>query len=120
MELYLDGSSHKDGTRIGVFILSPQDIPTRFKCRIDEKCSNNEVEYEALIKGLQILKEFGGSRIEVRGDSELVIKHVTREYKYIKENLLKYFVMATQLLEYIEIADITHVPISQLCIPYLL
>lgn len=108
--LYFDGLIHKDRTGIGVLILSLQDIPTRFKCRIDEKCSNNEAEYDALIIGLRILKELGSSRIEVRGDSGLVIKQVTQEYKCIKENLLKYFVMATQLLEYFEVADITHVP----------
>ena len=83
--LYLDESSHKYGTGIGVLILSPQDIPTRFKCRIDEKCSNNKAEYEALISGLRILKELGASKIEVREDSELVIKQVTREYKCIKK-----------------------------------
>lgn len=93
--LYFYRSSHKDGTGIEVLILSPQDILTRFKCRIDEKCSNNEVEYEALVTGLRILEELGARKIEVRGDSELVIKQVTREYKCIKENLLRYFVMAT-------------------------
>lgn len=91
-------------------IRSPQDISIRFKCRIDEKCSNNEVEYEALITGLRILKELGASKIEVKGDLELVIKQVTREYKCIKENLLRYFVMATQLLDDFEIVGITHVP----------
>lgn len=44
------------------------------------------------------------------GDSELVIKKVTREYKCIKESLLKYFVTATQLLEHFEVTDIRHVP----------
>lgn len=29
--LYFDGSSHKYGTRFGVFILSPQDVLTRSK-----------------------------------------------------------------------------------------
>lgn len=57
--LYFDGSSHKDGMGIGVLILSLQDISIRFKCRIDEKCSNNEVEYEALIIDLRIMKELG-------------------------------------------------------------
>ncbi|XP_050919351.1 uncharacterized protein LOC127136884 [Lathyrus oleraceus] len=107
--LYFDGSSHKDGTGVGVLILSPQDGPTRFKCKINEKCSNNEAEHEALIIGLRLLKGLGASRIELRRDSELVIKQVTREYKCIKENLLKYFVTATQLLEYFEVADIKHV-----------
>ncbi|XP_050878857.1 uncharacterized protein LOC127082674 [Lathyrus oleraceus] len=107
--LYFDGSSHKDGTGVGVLISSPQDVPTRFKCRIDKKCSNNKAEYEPLITGLRILKELGASRIEVRGDLELVIKQVTQEYKCIKENLLKYFVTTTQLLEYFEVTEITHV-----------
>lgn len=40
----------------------------------------------------------------------MVIKQVTREYKCIKEILLKYFVTETQLLEYFEVADIKHVP----------
>lgn len=59
---------------MGVLILSIHDAPTRFKCRINVKCSNNEAKYEALITGLRILKELGASRIEVKGDSELVIK----------------------------------------------
>lgn len=51
--LYFEGSSHKDGIGVGVLILSPQVGPTKFKYRINEKCSNNEAEYEALIVGLQ-------------------------------------------------------------------
>ncbi|XP_050887810.1 uncharacterized protein LOC127092955 [Lathyrus oleraceus] len=111
--LYFDGSSHKDGTGVGVLILSPQVGQTEFKYRISEKCSTNEAEYEALIVCLQLLKGMGASRIEVRGDSELIIKKVTHEYKCIKGSLLKYFVTATQLLEHFEVADIRHVPRSE-------
>ncbi|XP_050897084.1 uncharacterized protein LOC127103889 [Lathyrus oleraceus] len=108
--IYFDGFSHKDGTGVGVLIASPRVGPTMFKYRIMEKCSNNEAEYEALIVGLQLLKGMGASRIEVRGDSELIIKQVTCEYKCIKGSLLKYFVTATRLLEHFEVADIRHVP----------
>ncbi|XP_050890648.1 uncharacterized protein LOC127096070 [Lathyrus oleraceus] len=108
--LYFDGSSHKDGTGVGVLIVSPQVGPTKFKYKIREKSSNNKLEYEALIVGLQLLKGMGASRIKVREDSELIIKQVTREYKCIKGSLLKYFVTATRLLEHFEVADIRHVP----------
>lgn len=79
--LYFDGSSHKDETGVGVLILSPQVGPTKFKYRISEMCSNNKAEYEALIVDLHLLKGKGSSQTEVRGDSELIIKQVTREYK---------------------------------------
>ncbi|XP_050918742.1 uncharacterized protein LOC127136193 [Lathyrus oleraceus] len=108
--LYLDGSSQKNGTGVRVLILSPQVGPTKFKYMINEKCSNNKSEYEALIVGLQLLKELGAIRIEVRGDSELIIKQVMREYKCIKRSLLKYFVTSTRLLEHFEVADIRHLP----------
>lgn len=52
----------------------------------------------------------GVSQIEVMGDSELVVKQVTREYKCIKGSLQKYFLTATRLLEHFEVADIRHVP----------
>lgn len=108
--LYFDGSSHNDETGVGVLILSPHDGPTKFKYMISEKCSNNEAEYEALIMGLRLLKGMGASQIEVKGDSELVVKQVTREYKCIKGSLLKYFVTATQLLEHFEVIGIRHIP----------
>lgn len=70
-------------------------VRTKFKYKISEKCSNNEAEYMALIMGLRLLKGMGASRIEVYGDSELVVKQVTHKYKCIKGSLLKYFVTAT-------------------------
>ena len=80
-QCYFDGSKHKQGTGVGIFILSPYGVPTRFCYNIKGGCSNNEAEYEALIIGLQIMLGVGIKDINIKGDSELVVKKLTKEYK---------------------------------------
>ena len=53
--LYFDGSRHQKGARIGLLLVSPCGEPTCFMFKILYECSNNEVEYEALIMGLELL-----------------------------------------------------------------
>jgi ribonuclease HI len=108
--LYFDSYSHKNGTRVGVFILSPLNIPTKFKYKIKDFCSNNDAEYDALIVGLEILLGLGAKNVVIKGDSELVEKQLTKEYKCISENLLSYFVSANSLLSNFESVSFQHVP----------
>src|SRR3954470_17460252 len=111
-KLFFDGSSHKNGSGIGVLIISPKGLPTKFHCKMKEVCSNNEIEYEALITSLKALIDLGATRVEIRGDSELVIRQIKKEYKCIKENLIMYYAIVIRLLESFEHVEILHVPRS--------
>ena len=51
----------------------------RYAIRIHFLVSNNVAEYEALISGLHIAIELGIQRLDVRGDSQLVIDQVMKE-----------------------------------------
>jgi len=43
--------------------------------------TNNAAEYEALIRGLELARAAGARRIEVRSDSELLVRQMTGEYR---------------------------------------
>jgi ribonuclease HI len=45
------------------------------------RATNNSAEYRALILGLDKARELGATRLEVRGDSELIIKQMRGEYR---------------------------------------
>ena len=72
--------------------------------------TNNVAEYTALVLGLERAIELGISRIEVRADSELLIRQLQGEYRVKSEKLRPLFARATRMLERFEYAKLTHVP----------
>jgi ribonuclease HI len=48
-------------------------------------CTKNEVEYEALIKGMNLALQMKIEHLIINGDSELVINHIRKKYKIKKE-----------------------------------
>jgi ribonuclease HI len=52
-----------------------------FAIPIQPTVTNNQAEYEALLRGLQYLKEAKAISVEIDGDSELVIKQLNGQYE---------------------------------------
>ena len=50
-----------------------------YMIRLHFPASNNMAEYEALLSSLRIAIELGIKRLDVRGDSQLVIDQVMKE-----------------------------------------
>jgi hypothetical protein len=71
--LYFDGSVMKTGASAGLLFISPLGEHMRYAVRLHFPASNNMAEYEALFCGLRIAIETGIKRLDVRGDSQLVI-----------------------------------------------
>ena len=92
---------------------SPMGIKTQIAFKLEGNYSNNQIEYEALIIGLEILLEMGIKSVEVYGDSQLVIRQFTSDYKCCSSSIAPYFVAVRQLLEQFSNAKLNHIPLSK-------
>jgi len=72
--------------------------------------TNNVAEYKALIAALQQAKKMGGTQVEIRADSELMIRQLNGRYKIKSEGLKPLYIEATQLLTKFETVSLKHVP----------
>ena len=77
--MFSDGSVMKTGADAGLLFISPLGDHMRYMIRLHFPASNNMAEYEALLSGLRIAIELGVKRLDVRGDSQLVIDQVMKE-----------------------------------------
>lgn len=72
--------------------------------------TNNQAEYQALIRGLEAAKKFGASEVAVVMDSELIIKQLKQEYRVRDKGLAPLFVKAWNLLHGFKKYALRHVP----------
>ena len=76
--MYFDGATNQSGYGIGVLLVSPQGdhIPRSVRLAFSDRhpATNNIVEYEACILGLETALELGIRQMEVFGDSNLVLR----------------------------------------------
>ena len=61
--------------------------------------TNNQAEYQALIKGLELLKEVRADAVEIFGDSMLVINQLAGIYECRSKVLITYYEKSMQLLK---------------------
>ena len=77
---------------------------------IEQQATNNEAEYLGLLTGLQSALALGIKRIQVEGDSELVIKQVNGVYKVKAENLKGLYAEVINVIRKFDWYQISHIP----------
>jgi ribonuclease HI len=88
--MYFDGSVMKEGASVGLVFISPLGVHMEYLVRLHFPASNNAAEYEALINGLRITVEIGMKRLEIRGDSELVVDQVMKDKNCVDSKMAAY------------------------------
>jgi hypothetical protein len=72
--------------------------------------TNNQVEYEALLRGLQYLREAKAISVEIFGDSELVIKQLNGQYECRNDILRNYYEECKEILKIFQLVILQHIP----------
>jgi ribonuclease HI len=81
-----------------------------FAIPIQPTITNNQAEYEALLRGLQYLKEARAVSVEIYGDSELVIKQLNGQYECRSDILRSYYEECREILKSFQLVILQHIP----------
>ncbi|MBS2699706.1 ribonuclease HI family protein, partial [Salmonella enterica subsp. enterica serovar 1,4,[5],12:i:-] len=76
-QLFFDGSSCGVGSGIGIVLISPRGASYDFSLPIEASATNNQAEYRAVLKGLQLLREVKANSVKIFGDSMLIVDQLT-------------------------------------------
>ncbi|XP_070035905.1 uncharacterized protein [Nicotiana tomentosiformis] len=68
-KMYFDGVAHRGGAGAGVVFVTSQGEVLPYSFTLTQLCSNNVVEYQALILGLEMAVEMKRLQLQVFGDS---------------------------------------------------
>ena len=110
IELFVDGASdlHTETAGIGgVFYRNGEELYS-FSEFIGSK-TNNEAEYEALIRGIKEAHKLNMLSVNIFADSQLVVRQITGEYKVKNERMKLLHQQALELLGKLEHWNIEHV-----------
>ena len=109
--LYFDGGSRGNPgpAAVGWVIVTDDGIVAEGADRIG-RTTNNQAEYEALVRGLEAAVDYGFDEVHVRGDSQLVVRQVRGEYDTNDPRLREKRVRVRELLDRFEGWSIDHVP----------
>jgi ribonuclease HI len=105
--MYFDGSVMKEGVGVGLIFISPQGVRMEYMVRLHFPASNNAAEYKALINGLWI--ELGIKRLEIRGDSELVVGQVMKDKNCVDPKIAAYCQAVRDLEGKFHVLELHHV-----------
>jgi ribonuclease HI len=97
--LFFDGYSCGKGGGVEILLIPIQPTVT-----------NNQAEYEALLRGLQYFREAKAISVEIYGDSELVIKQLNGQYECRSNISRNYYEECKEILKCFQLVILQHIP----------
>jgi ribonuclease HI len=113
--IYTDGASsgNPGPAAIGAVIQDGRGrVISRLSRRIG-RATNNQAEYQAIITALEEAVRLGAGEVDIKSDSELVVKQLKSRYRVKKATLRPLYLKVVQLIGLLEAFSITHIPREQ-------
>jgi ribonuclease HI len=113
--IYTDGASsgNPGPAAIGAVIQDGQGrVISRISRRIG-RATNNQAEYRAIITALGEAVRLGAGEVDIKSDSELVVKQLKGRYRVKKATLRPLYQEVVKLVGSLEAFSITHIPREQ-------
>jgi len=109
--VYFDGAcrGNPGPASVGWVIVTSDGIAAEGNARICET-TNNDAEYQALIRALEAARDYGISEVDLRGDSQLTVKQVRGEWDANEPTLRERRVRVRELLTGFDRWSLEHVP----------
>lgn len=89
--MLFDGVSNVTGCGIGAVLMSPEKNAILFTTKLYFEFTNNVTEYEACTMGIQAVIDMRIKRLQVYGDSQLVIRQLNDEWETKDDKLILYY-----------------------------
>lgn len=112
-QLYVDGSSSKNGYGVGIRLVSPTREILDRSFRLGFKASNNEEDYEAIIAGMRLTQGLRIEHIHAFCDSQLVANHYSGEYAAKDARMEAYLKIVKNLTSTFKEFTLTRIPRSE-------
>ncbi|XP_026428307.1 uncharacterized protein LOC113324196 [Papaver somniferum] len=98
-KMYFDGAMNPICKGAGVILISPDEVRIPISIRFNLNCTNNMYEYEACIAGLRAALELSVNKLEVYGDSLLIVNQTQKVWNIKEEKLVPYHECLMKLVE---------------------
>ena len=113
--IYTDGASsgNPGPSAIGAVIRDGQGKVISRISRSIGHATNNQAEYRAVIAALEEAARLGAGEVDIKSDSELVVKQIKGRYRVKKATLRTLYQKVIQLIGPLEAFTINHIPREQ-------
>jgi ribonuclease HI len=91
-------------------IISPSDMYIDLSIRLEFAYTNNQVEYESLLHGLEYLRDLGARDVDVFGDSNLIVQQIKGDIQCLDGVLNSYRDRCLDIIKLFDTFSIKHIP----------